>query len=164
MRFETGNLWDWHANGYTIVISTNIGWDVDYNYANNMGAGIALQASDRWPDLPEWLGKTYHDRHAKGEPQLPIERPDLRLIFLAAKPLKPEDPSYSWAQKASVPLIAEQLKALAFFRGKLALGYVGCGNGALEQHRVKPLIIGLARKRALADLGETVLVDKEHHV
>lgn len=171
MEAVKGDLWDWHAKGWKIVVSTNIGWteerpnwasrDSFCDHHNNMGAGIAYEASKRWPWLPSWLGGHYRSRHRQGAPQLPIEHDQLRLIFVAVKPLLLEDPAYSWNQKASLPLIAEQLQALARHRGNIAIGYIGCGNGQLEQAQVEPALLGLELKRTHAGLGRTVLVDRE---
>ncbi len=49
-----GDLWAWQAERRWIVIPTNIGWKKDG--ANPMGAGVALQASEMYPELANWYG------------------------------------------------------------------------------------------------------------
>lgn len=174
MEIRKGNLWDFHADGWKIVISTNIGWDDSIRgsgilgaphwqeHRNNMGAGIAYEAMRRWPWLPEWLGSHYRAVHRSGATQRPVEIPDLRLIFVAVKPLLKNDPAYSWNQKASVPLIREQLGMLSTHQGNIALGFVGCGNGALNQSEVLPSLLKLEIARNHLGHGRTVVVDREY--
>lgn len=161
MQIVKGDLWDYHAQGWKIVISTNIGWSDREGHANNMGAGIALQAALRWPWLPSWLGSHYRAVHLFGAKQRPVERPELGLIFVAVKPLIETDPEYSWNQKASPKLIAEQLGMLTSHEGDIALGFIGCGNGALDRIEVMPALINLIAMRKEANLGRTAIVDRE---
>lgn len=173
MQILKGDLWDYHRDGWKIVISTNIGWSetppawaasVDaghYPHQNNMGAGIALQAAQRWPWLSEWLGSHYRARHLAGLPQLPVEHDQLRLIFVPVKPLMVEDPAYSWNQRADAKLIAQQLRYLDDHQGNIALGFVGCGNGTLPQDKVLPHLLGLEIRRQHLGHGKTLVVDRE---
>lgn len=167
MQIIKGDLWGYHSEGWKIVISTNIGWGAriysrcNTEHANNMGAGIAYQAWMRWPWLPDWLGSHYRALHRAGMKQRPVELDALRLIFVPVKPLKVEDPAYSWDQKASLDLIREQLGMLSEHQGKIALGFVGCGNGALHQNVVLPSLLKLELVRKHKGHGETVVVDRD---
>jgi hypothetical protein len=168
MKIVKGDLWDFWELGWKIVVSTNIGWgrgllvgEGSRQHANNMGAGIAWQAASRWPWLPLWLGEHYRARHRLGATQQPVEHDQLRLIFVPVKPLLESDPAYSWNQRASVPLIDEQLNLLTRHRGKIALGFVGCGNGGLRQDQVMPALLRLEMRRAHQGHGDTLVVDKE---
>jgi hypothetical protein len=150
-------MWDLYDQGHRMVVSTNIGWDtrtvrgVQQIGENNMGAGIALQSARRWPGLPTWYGgKCAEHREALGvipfdgakrEVSLDfksgelVEIPDPDLLFFPVKPLKPEDPAYSWNQKASLPLILKGLKELRPIlhdRRPTVMSLVGAGNGALD--------------------------------
>lgn len=136
MRLEKGDLWEF-VHTHKLVITTNIGWDRVTKH-NNMGAGMALQAASQWPELPEWYG-----RHCEATaPDTPVlEHPDLPLIFLPVKPLlDPRDPERSWAQRAKLATIERGLPQLAAIDGEIALAFPGCGNGALEQREVLPLL------------------------
>ncbi len=173
MQILKGDLWDYWQMGCKIVISTNIGWTETppawaasseaglYPHHNNMGAGIAWQAARRWPWLSEWLGSHYRARHSAGLPQLPVEHDQLRLIFVPVKPLKVDDPAYSWNQEADVTLIAFQLRHLDAHQGDIALGFIGCGNGGLSQACVLPHLLGLEIRRAHRGSGKTLVVDRE---
>lgn len=173
MEFSKGDLWDYWAKGWKIVISTNIGWTEpssqpswrardDGRHVNNMGAGIAWQAAQRWPWLPEWLGSHYRAVHRSGMVQAPVELAEQRLIFVAVKPLLENDPAYSWNQKADPTLIAYQLGRLSAHVGNIALGYIGCGNGALDQGQVLPSLLKLEMVRSHLGHGKTIVVDREH--
>jgi len=177
MQIQKGDLWDFHAKGWKIVISTNIGWtekrpswaraDGGYTlnddvHLNNMGAGIAHQAWMRWRWLPAWLGSHYRARHLAGLEQRPVEHDQLRLIFVPVKPLLEDDPAYSWNQKASVALICQQLGMLSEHKGDIALGFIGCGNGQLSQGSVLPHLLKLELVRAHKGHGKTIVVDREH--
>jgi hypothetical protein len=133
-----GDLWQMHAQA-RVVVTTNIGWDLD-TFQNNMGAGVALQAAFRWPELPEWYGR----QCARLKEQTPVlEYLPARLILLPVKPLLYEsDPERSWDQEASLELIDRSLAQLAEIGGdtRVALAFPGCGNGGLDKRAVLPLI------------------------
>lgn len=133
-----GDLWDMHEGGWTIVVTTNIGWSLR-THENNMGAGVALQAADRWPDLPKWYGR-FCAQHAADTPV--VERKDRRLIFFPVKPLlDPKNPELSWSQLASPELIERSARQLAEIKaGRIALAYPGAGNGGLPVSVVKPIL------------------------
>lgn len=155
MRFDWGDLWDWHDRGYRIVISTNIGYD-PRTFRNNMGAGIAWQAARRYPELPEWYGRQCAEY---GAATPVIEHEDLRLIFFPVKPFRPEDPERGWAQDADLALIergARGLVALAEDRRRpIAMSTVGAGpkgsGGGLDPDVVRVLL-----ERELARVGDQV--------
>ncbi len=156
MRRVRGDLWDWHADGHRIVISTNIGYCPE-TYRNNMGAGIAWQAARRYPELPEWYGRQCA---AHGADTPVLERSDLGLLFFPVKPFVPHDPERGWAQNASLELIASrlaQLAELAAVGAPVAMSTVGAGpkgsGGGLDPAMVAELI-----EREL-DEGRVVLVE-----
>lgn len=132
MKEETGNLWDnWQA-GQKVVVTTNIGWDPDHSNANNMGAGMALQAMQMWGWLPYWYGEHARVMADTKTPRV-IEFGPLGLIFLPVKPLlDPENPEISWNQNADFGLIEDMLGQLRSIEGQISLGLPGCGNGGLD--------------------------------
>jgi hypothetical protein len=144
-----GDIWRMHATGDKVVVTTNIGWD-PRTLANNMGAGVALQAAMRWPELPRWYGA-----HCKRTaPQTPVvERADLGLIFFPVKPLlEAANPERSWDQQASLGTIEQSLRELSKLEGRIALAFPGCGNGGLDRAMVEPLL-----RRYLTDDRFTVV-------
>lgn len=167
MQIIKGDLWDYHSKGWKIVITTNIGWAGEAGqwptkkYANNMGAGIAWQAAQRWPWLPLWLGSHYRACHRLGAVQAPLEHDQLRLIFLPVKPLLANDPAYSWNQPGNSQLIGYGLGRLSAHQGKIALGFPGCGNGGLNPSVITPMLLKLGIVRSHLGHGETIVVDRQ---
>ncbi len=143
LLIRKGNLWDFFDVGFKIVITTNIGWDRAGR--NNMGAGVALEAWRRYPELANWYGNLCR-RHAARTPVVEYEIPGKPgLLLFPVKPLTVADPEFSWNQRADLKLItrsAQQLAALARRQNytRIALAFPGCGNGSLEQGQVLPIL------------------------
>lgn len=140
IEVEHGDLWDWHTRGFRVVITTNIGWH-PLTYRNNMGAGMALQAEQRWRDLPHWYGRQCA---AKGDELGVIEHELRRLVFLPVKPLlDPKNPERSWNQRASLGLIGRGLDQMAWLVRSgppVAMSFAGAGNGGLDEASVLELL------------------------
>lgn len=141
LKIECGNVWDYYAQGAIVVVTTNIGWDG--KGVNNMGAGVALQAWRRFPELAAWYGRFCTENGA----ETPVTVHPDRLVLYPVKPLKPEDPAYSWNQRASLELIERSAVQLAeleqrggFGNRRIVMGFPGCGNGGLEIPSVKPIL------------------------
>jgi hypothetical protein len=133
MKVIQGNLWDWHARGYWIVVTTNIGWDPD-TLENNMGAGVALQASLRFPGLARQYGELCSELREE-TPVVPHLRH--RLFLFPVKPLIANDPAHSWAQDASLGTLCRSVRQLRdLLTTKLpvpcAMALPGAGNGGLD--------------------------------
>lgn len=138
--FVKGDLWEFHKQGYWVVVTTNIGWKKDHS--NVMGAGVAKQAAYRFPDLPEWYG----DLCVKYKDGIGIcLYNEGKLIMLPTKPLNRAAPHLSWQGNSSLPLIESGLQELVAVvetekLRRVALSYPGCGNGGLDVKVVKPLL------------------------
>lgn len=136
MRVFYGDIWDQFPHALTVV-PVNIGWKMSGEAV--MGAGIAKQAVDRFPDLPQWWGflcqrfrentpVTLHPRH--------------RLLLFPTKPLDDDAPWMSWKSDADSKLVwrsAAQLAAFAFDE-TINIPLVGCGNGRLSAELVLPIL------------------------
>ena len=100
-----------------------------------MGKGIALQAKQRYPELPELLGKcirevghSLHHDSSRG------------LLFFPTK--------YDWWEKSSLALIETSTKELVDLFDNYISGYTvpiylvrpGCSNGQLDWKNVKPIL------------------------
>jgi hypothetical protein len=135
------------------VISTNIGWDGPGG-PNNMGAGVALQCLRRYPRINYWYGRLCErDRDVLGV----VGHSDhAGLLFLPVKPLRAAAPNLSWDQRACPDLIARGLRQLREWPGRIALSYVGAGNGGLDEALVSRLIQAELGKDA--DPGRFVIV------
>jgi len=128
MREESGDIWQRHDEGYTIVIPTN--GTVTRTGELVMGRGLALQAMKRWRSIPSLLG--------------PLVREHgnivyyLREYMLFTFPVKEH-----WKDPASLDLIrrsAVQLEAMTKGIPCIYLPRVGCGNGRLEWKTVRPIL------------------------
>lgn len=150
VKQATGDIWSLHAQGYYVVIPTNLYVTKDGKAV--MGRGLALQAAQKWPQSPLWYG--FHLlEHIRSTPMgrnphmEDINRFDLlavnhewRLLFLPVKT--------SWQQQARKGLINASLDNLAILLDKpvlngvqLAIPRLGCGNGGLSWEKdVKPII------------------------
>jgi len=113
-----------------------------------MGAGIAKQAADMFPDMPEWYGA----RCKKFGANTAVASYDPARFFLfPTKPLDEDKPWMSWQNMSTVALItrsAKQLSALVdilskrknHFFTKIGLPMVGCENGGLRPRDVLPIL------------------------
>lgn len=133
MKEATGNIWDWAAKGYLIVIPTNIGWTKREGY-NVMGRGLAHQAAQRYPGLDAWYGHWCRSLGAATG----LTRYESLLLF-PVKPLR-DPPWLSWQQRASLELIERSAEQLAQRIEPVVLPLVGCGNGGLKPEAVLPIL------------------------
>ena len=79
------NIWDLHDLGGWVGIPTNIGWTK--NGYNVMGAGLAFQAKEKYPDLPFQYGRILRNHYEKNSGILVVEIPEYKLLMLPTKPL-----------------------------------------------------------------------------
>ncbi|HSE67793.1 MAG TPA: hypothetical protein VLB12_12470 [Gemmatimonadales bacterium] len=132
----TGDIWEAHALGHWIAITTNP--IVNARGELVMGRGVAKQAADRCPGLSKTLGQWATTVGGF----YPASVPEHRIITFPVK--------RHWRERAVPWLIgqsARQVKALVFglqstFPRILPLYMVrpGCGNGGLEWKDVRPLL------------------------
>lgn len=145
MIVTTGNLWEYYDTGAWAVIPTNIGWKRDG--ANPMGAGVALQAAKKVPELPKWYGdicKKYLG-NTTVIPYIPA-----RMILFPTKPLNVHCPWLSWNNDSDLGLISQSTKQLAkcvsICRSNgidiknIAVPLVGCGHGGLSSKDIIPIL------------------------
>lgn len=139
MREVTGNLWDYHAQGHWVVITTNGSVRQDGRLV--MGRGVAQEAAQRYPDLQAFLGKVIL---RSGNHVWPLAR--WRVFSFPVK--------HRWQETADLLLIewsAEELvgKVNTMERqhlvppgalDEIALVRPGCGNGGLRWAVVKPVL------------------------
>lgn len=100
-----------------------------------MGAGVALQAKQRFPDLPKKLGvwvRKYGNR--------PFICPEEKLITFPTK--------HSWRDDSDLDLIVDSARKIVQITDKYSLDKVfmtrpGCGNGGLNWINVSAAISGV---------------------
>lgn len=139
----TGDLWDFHAKGEWIAITTNGSVNAYGNAV--MGRGVAQEAKIRYSWLPKLLAI-----RIKEEGNIPIlfgcapheERPDTRSQRIVTFPVKHE-----WHQKANLELIRKSAECLitALHLGDIRVLYTvrpGCGNGHRKwETEVRPILL-----------------------
>lgn len=141
MKEVGGYLWNYPADWYCITTNgslTSKGLAI-------MGAGVAKQARNRYPDLPKRLGEILqgYRKVLLGPSLLGFNKEDTgydrNLIIFPTK--------YEWTDEfSSLKLIKESasmLRYLATRRGDetFAIPRPGCGNGNLRwQEDVKPIL------------------------
>lgn len=140
MKYETGDIWEWHSRGIPIVIPVNIGFT--RAGLNVMGRGVARQAKKRYPELPQLLGLKCM---AARETTPVIWWKQRSLILFPTKPFNQERPWFSWHGKSDLALIERSAEQLSRFPRKyglaeIVLPLVGCGNGALSPADVLPVL------------------------
>ena len=129
MKEEQGDIWEAYNAGCWIVIPTNK--CVKKNGEAVMGAGLALQAKQRFPCLALDLGEAIKDVGAYVYAFMRY-----RLIVFPVKD--------DWRANADLNLIEESCKQLLTVVNDsfvpIYLPRVGCGNGQLDWKDVKPIL------------------------
>lgn len=141
MQKVKGNIWNYYGEGSYMIVPTNLGWKKDNS--NVMGAGIALQAKQKFPDLPLAYGTFC--RSSRGEEGLMVFK---RMIMFPTKSLNISQPYLSWQAKSSLKEIENSCFKLLelfaeneeIFESKTYLPLVGCGNGELDEKDVMPIL------------------------
>ena len=130
MKEVKGDIWDYYDRGNWIVITTN--GTVKKNGECVMGRGVALQAKQRFPELPLKLGQAI-----KVSGNVPRGFLSLKLLTLPTK--------HNWWEKSDLVLIEEGCKKLMidYKVDSLKVVYMvrpGCSNGRLDWKDVKPIL------------------------
>ena len=134
MHKAIGNLWDFHKEGYTVVIPTNLYITTN---GNIMGAGLAKDAAERWPLLRE----EYTSRIRLGMPR--VWDPGKHIILLPVKPSMTRDGWPGWMGKANVSMIedgVQWMNEMKFGKRPIACPLLGCGAGWLAKKDILPIL------------------------
>ena len=150
-----GNVWD-YIKSHHVVITTNIGWTKQGK--NVMGAGVAKQAAERYPDLPWWYGDFCR---TNGLNTTVVKYPGNPIILFPTKELNEQAPWLSWQQKSSLELIEKSTRELATLPGdyKIVLPFPGCENGKLSKEDVLPILLKYLTPERFTIVDRTVPVD-----
>jgi hypothetical protein len=130
-----GDIWALYDNGDPyIVIPTNTTVKSSSGRAV-MGRGIAKQAAERFPRLPELYGRALKSGKTINGFYV---FPKMRIITIAVK--------YQWRDDADIGLIESQLKLLKESSKNMKYGAVlcpmlGCGFGRLSYEQILPLLL-----------------------
>jgi len=131
MRIVHGDIWHYYERGAWAVIPTNTCVRADGTAV--MGAGLAKQAAERFPELPalygEWLNGGTNDG--------PVFFDEGRLILFPTK-RNWRNPSDLDLIEANLSRLAEELSAASCH---VVFPLLGCGLGGLDWEReVRPLM------------------------
>lgn len=137
MEVIKGNIWDYVAAGYIVIPTNGV---VKKNGENVMGAGLAKQVNEMYPETAKLLGELIIEY---GNNSYLLGVGVLRGFY--SFPVK-----HHWRQKADLTLIEESTKQLAHHVDRLRrsagvhaqifLPKVGCGNGKLNWSDVEPIL------------------------
>jgi hypothetical protein len=129
MKYARGNIWTIH-NPAPVCITTN--GIIKNDGTLVMGAGIALQAKQRFPELPGKLADavSQHGNHT-------LYMPDENIFSFPTK--------HDWKDKSDLALIAQSATELLIITEKVGFTEVylpkpGCANGQLDWEDVKNVI------------------------
>lgn len=127
---EHGDIWKLKSD--IVCVTTN--GVIDANCDAVMGAGIALQAKRRYPDIPKRLGKLLqkHGNH--------VHYLEHKLVSFPTK--------FHWKQNSNLNLIEQSAKELVKLMNnsnfslctRILLPRPGCSNGNLKWKDVKPIL------------------------
>jgi len=137
MQVIRGNIWDFHADGFPVVITTNC--ELNSKGEAIMGKGIALEAKRHFPGLPKMLGQ-----HIKRFYSAVKYFPEFNLFIFPTK--------YNWREKSDLDLICESSIGLdhivyqkfnvcndSHFK-KVYTVKPGCNNGQLNWEDVEEVL------------------------
>lgn len=127
MREEIGDLWKYPAE-YRCVTTNGL----VVNKRLVMGAGVALQAKERYPNLPAMLA-IYVNKFGNR----PFRCEKERILTFPTK--------QHWKNKSELKLIKKSAELVVLIADKfeiksIAMTRPGCGNGGLRWEDVKPVI------------------------
>lgn len=136
MEYVKGNLWDFHQYGPVCITTNGI---IKKDNTLVMGAGIALQAKQRFPEIPHKLAMAVseHGNHT---------------FYLSAENLFSFPTKNDWRDKSDINLIAKSALQLVELTDKLNITQVylpkpGCANGQLSWHMVNAIISAVLDNR-----------------
>lgn len=154
MKVIKGNIWDYHKQGPTdqpyteacaVAVTTNGMIRKDGRAV--MGAGIALQAAQRFPNLPLALADGL-----KKHGNVILYYPEWNLFTFPTK--------YDWKMPSDIALIEQSAIHLSAFLSLPEYAYLrvimtkpGCGHGKLSWSQVEPILA-----RHLSFLGARVRI------
>lgn len=137
MKYIQGNLWDFHSLGPVCITTNGI---IKKDNTLVMGAGIALQAKQRFPNLPGTLADL-------------VKAHGNRAFYLPMPNLFSFPTKHDWRDPSDIDLIAQSCldiinitNRVGFFK-QVYLPKPGCANGQLSWHLVDALISGILDDR-----------------
>jgi O-acetyl-ADP-ribose deacetylase (regulator of RNase III) len=133
VREAVGDLFTHPADA--IVIPVN--WTTKRNGDAVMGAGVAKQAAERWPELPQRLGMAIHFAAGPAPQRFVMSSDGQHVVCFPTKG--------DWRQPSTIEAIefgSVALVRLAEYWGwkTVTLPRLGCGLGKLDWDDVRPVL------------------------
>ena len=131
MKINTGDIWDYIGRVHAICITTN--GVVKQNGQLVMGAGVALQAKQRFPRIDLWAGQ-----HVRNFGNIPGVLSSTEGTSIVSFPTK-----HNYRDNSDIQLILNSAVKLRELADQHNWRYVvmpppGCGLGGLKLSDVKP--------------------------
>jgi ADP-ribosyl-[dinitrogen reductase] hydrolase len=129
IRELSGDLWEYHSQGYPVVITTN--GTVSKQGNNVMARGTAKQAAERFPEVPKLLGELIR---RSGNHVYDL---GMQLISFPVEHTPWEVPDLQLIRRSS-----QELRELVDRNGwkRIIVPRPGCGGGGLSWGEVRPLL------------------------
>lgn len=131
VRRIQNDIWSFWKKGHFIVIPTN--GSVKKNGENVMGAGLALQAKNMFPELPTLLGCAIN---RFGNACICVDK--LRIIAFPTKRKWRENSSFQLIEKSCAELV--RIVKANKIPTPVYIPKVGCGHGNLDWKFVEPIL------------------------
>lgn len=140
-----GDIWDYHKKGHFITVTTNCNKKANGQVV--MGKGIALQAKQRFPDIPRKLGEVTDLRSV-------VVFPEERIITFPTK--------INWYENSTIELISSSFAQLIIVVSTMLPERMkpvycvkfGCSNGRLNwETQVRPVL------EPFVDENEFIFID-----
>ncbi len=128
MTTVQGDIWDWHPR---VPVVIPVGAGLNKRGEAIMQRGLPRQARDRYPHLPQFLGRRIIDQGSR------VEMLPHNLIALPVE----IDP-FEVARPDLIRTSLQQLVVLANAQGwkEIALPRLGCGGGMLTWEEIRPFM------------------------
>ena len=140
-----GDLWDFHTKGHWVCITTN--GVVNKSGEAVMGAGVALQAKERFPELPRILAK-----HLKNSGNHPLALPEYNIVTFPTKGHWRNQSIVTLIRDSYLRIITDPVYTLWRSRSKNGILYLprpGCANGGLEWEDVKQELLPMWNRNVI---------------
>jgi hypothetical protein len=134
MIFEKGNMWDVYEETDLFCITTNSTLNKKGELV--MGKGIALQAKQRFPDLPRMAGRLIVSETVYG---LMVCHMPVTPIGLFQTKIHWRNPSLPSVIEISVNNLISYIKVRPDWK-RIDLNFPGVNNGKLKKELVMPII------------------------
>lgn len=136
MKYTNGNLWNFHSLGPVCITTNGI---IKKDNTLVMGAGVALQAKQRFPDVPGTLADL-------------VRKYGNRAFYLLGSNLFSFPTKHDWKDKSDINLIAQSCHDVVDITNRMLFKRVflpkpGCANGQLDWAEVNAVISSILDDR-----------------